>query len=472
MADYRRNDRGRTSSSRRTPAGNRPQYQRPSSARPVRPRTDERRPSQARPAARGTATRQSRGRKARYRIEKPGRLITAFLLLFLLVFVLSKLGGGSKKAEPQTAETSQDTADRDETYRRTQEESAEAEEEKEIGSGQRTLYSGYKTTVSELDDQVMGFMSGMLLAHIDNHAKDPDQQLSVQKVRYNYHVVIDPAHGGEDVGFTTTDVSENRLNLVFAQKIQGKVRELDPAIDVVLTRDNDVFVELADRVALANNRDADLFVNIQCASNEEDPEANGLGVLYCDSEEETARGKESLHIGMKISEAAADALGLKDRGVRKEMMEVLYETQMPAISIKLGYLTNEKDLSILTDEVLQDRMAEAVAKIIVEAVNQHEPHVDVNIPEVTTATDDSESSSESSESSEDTSENSYEEDGYQEESYEEDGYQEESSEDDGYEGDGYEDGDGYDGGGYDDGDGDDGGYEDGDGDGYNEDEDE
>ncbi|MCR5004342.1 MAG: N-acetylmuramoyl-L-alanine amidase [Clostridiales bacterium] len=468
MADYRMNDRRRTSSNRRPPQGNRPAYGRPAERRPASGRPG------MRPAPSGTgAPRRPQG-KARYRIEKPGRLITAGLILVLLIFLLSKLGGGHKTAEPQTAESSQDTADRDETYRKSQEESAAAEEEKELGTGQRGLYSGYKTTVSELDDQVMGFMSGMILAHIDNHAKDPDQQLSVQKVRYNYHVVIDPAHGGEDVGFMAGDVSENRLNLIFAQKIQGKVRELDPAIDVVLTRDNDVFVELADRVSLANNRDADLFVNIQCASNEEDPEANGLGVLYWDSEEGTPRGKESLHIGMKISEVAAEALGLKDRGVRSDMMEVLYETTMPALSIKLGYLTNEQDLAALTDEVLQDRMAEAVAKVIVEAVNQHEPHVDVNIPEVTTAKDDDSASSSDAQtdSSETSSEDSYEEESYTEDSYEEDSYAEDSYEEESYEEDGYE-GDGYEGDGYEDGDGDGDGQEDvGEVDGYDEDEDE
>lgn len=355
--------------------------------------------------------------------------------MVLLIFGISRLGG-QKKAEPQVAESStENTDDRDQAYRKTQEESAAEAEEKELATGQRTLYSGYKTTVGELDDQIMGFMSGMLLSHTDNYAKDPEQQLSVQKVRYNYHVVLDPAHGGEDVGFVAGDVSENRINLVFAQKIQAKVREMDPAIDVVLTHDSDTFVELADRISLANDRDADLFVNIQCAYNEEDPEANGLSVLYWDDEKGTERGRESLHIGAQISEVASEALGLKDRAVHTEMMEVLYETKMAAISIKLGYLTNEGDLAALTDEALQDKMAEAVARVIVDAVHQHQPHVDVNIPEINTP-DDSSSSAEDSDTSDtsDTSDEDYSEQEYEadpEEGSEEeytDGYEEDSEE--------------------------------------------
>ena len=420
MPDYRNYPRGRSSPDRR-PASSR--TSRPGQTRPGQ-RPLQRRPAQGRPSGGGNPR-----RKARYRIEKPGRLITAGLILVLLIVVISSLGK-HKEAEPQVAESSSDSADRDQTYRKTQEESSKKEEEIEIATGQRSLYSGYKTKVAELDDQVMGFMSGMLLSHLENYAKDPDQQLSVQKVRYNYHVVIDPAHGGEDVGFTSGDISENRLDLVIAQKIQGKVRELDPAIDVILTRENDSFVELADRVALANNRDADLFVNIQCAFNEEDPEANGLGVLYWDSEEGTARGKESLSIGAQISKAASEALGLKDRGVRSDMMEVLYETKMPAISIKLGYLTNEKDLAALTDAGLQDLMAEEIAKVIVEAVNKHEPHVDVNIPEVTTAKDDSSSSSETESSEEPSTEEQPAEEQPAEESDEDPEYLDESEDED------------------------------------------
>ena len=74
-------------------------------------------------------------------------------------------------------------------------------------------------------------------------------------------VVIDPGHGGKDTGALYKGMREKDLTLDLARRVAAKLKKL-MGVEVLLTRDRDVYLDLEERTAFANTRDADLFVSI------------------------------------------------------------------------------------------------------------------------------------------------------------------------------------------------------------------
>src|SRR4029079_16673685 len=74
-------------------------------------------------------------------------------------------------------------------------------------------------------------------------------------------IVIDAGHGGHDPGAQGNGINESELTLDIALRVQ-KLLEKQPGIDVVMTRDTDVFIPLQERTAIANRGGADLLLSI------------------------------------------------------------------------------------------------------------------------------------------------------------------------------------------------------------------
>ena len=81
-----------------------------------------------------------------------------------------------------------------------------------------------------------------------------------------YTVVIDPGHGGRDVGAVGWISREKDINLKVALALGNMIKSNYPGIKVVYTRSNDTFVELRRRAAIANKVKADLFISIHTNS--------------------------------------------------------------------------------------------------------------------------------------------------------------------------------------------------------------
>ncbi len=360
--------------------------------------------------------RRRRRRRARWRIDNPARFMTSMLILLLLLVVAGTQINrcGKKEAPEQAAEETQssDSGEASETGGREEavssepesqessvepvvpESSEEPESEPEPEPEPEPSYSGRKIRLDSLDRQIMGFLSGIVLSNESNHAKEPEEDTVPEKTQYLHHIIIDPTHGGEDTGVQANGIVESEFNLAIAQRLQMKIRELDPEIEVSLTREDNTFVEIADRIKMANERGADLYIGIQCTAYEEDPEVAGVAVMFWDSDEKTDRGKESLRVAMVLVDAVAKALERPNAGAQLDLSEVLYQTEMPAVSIRLGFITNDYDAAALTDDRLQSNMIQAAAEQIVKIVNTYEPHVDVQIPEIRTLQPESSESSE------------------------------------------------------------------------------
>jgi N-acetylmuramoyl-L-alanine amidase len=207
-------------------------------------------------------------------------------------------------------------------------------------------------------------------------------------------IVIDAGHGGHDSGtLGPGGIQEKDVVLDVALRV-GKLLHQRLGAEIVYTRDDDTFVPLETRTAIANKAQADLFLSIHGNSSPE-PSARGVETYYLNftsdpsaldvAARENAVSTQSVHqlsdlvrkitLKDKIDESrefAADVdaglysglkagnPGLKDRGVKKAPFVVLIGAQMPSILAEISFLTNPEDADELRQGNYRQRIAEAL----------------------------------------------------------------------------------------------------------------
>jgi N-acetylmuramoyl-L-alanine amidase len=209
-------------------------------------------------------------------------------------------------------------------------------------------------------------------------------------------IVIDPGHGGKDPGATgLRGTREKDVNLAAALELSRVLKERGD-FDVVLTRDEDVFLPLSERSELANSKNADLFVSLHCnaAGNKRengfevysvsetasDPAAEALAasenaVLELEGknpQDEMAKmillamtKTEMINESAAFSALAARAIGKRvdvdARGAKQAGFYVLRGTHAPAILVEMAFVSHAKDEAKLTSRRFRRTMAEGVA---------------------------------------------------------------------------------------------------------------
>ncbi|MDX8044383.1 N-acetylmuramoyl-L-alanine amidase [Gracilibacillus sp. S3-1-1] len=173
-------------------------------------------------------------------------------------------------------------------------------------------------------------------------------------------VVIDPGHGGDDPGAIGASGSyEKDFTLSLSNKIV-ELLQTDPRLEVFMTREGDQFLstETRERPMIANDLGADLFISIH-ANTYDTPTITGTETFYYNDYSESLAAIIHRHV--------VQATGYDDRGVKQANYFVLADTNMPAILIEVGYLTNpEQEQEMLTDAFQQN-----VAEAIVEGINEY-----------------------------------------------------------------------------------------------------
>jgi N-acetylmuramoyl-L-alanine amidase len=207
-------------------------------------------------------------------------------------------------------------------------------------------------------------------------------------------VVVDAGHGGHDTGtIGPNGLLEKDLVLDVALRL-GRLLEKGMGADVVFTRDDDTFVPLETRTAVANKAEADLFISVH-ANSSRDPAARGLETYYLNftssadalevAARENAVSEKSIHelqdlvkkiaLKDKIDESrelASDVQrslvtglgtkdrGLKDRGVKKAPFIVLIGANMPSILAEISFVSNPGDERKLQTPEYRQKIAESL----------------------------------------------------------------------------------------------------------------
>jgi N-acetylmuramoyl-L-alanine amidase len=207
-------------------------------------------------------------------------------------------------------------------------------------------------------------------------------------------IVIDAGHGGHDSGTVGPGgIEEKQVVLDVALRL-GKLLRQRLGADVIFTRDDDTFIPLETRTAIANKAQADLFLSIH-ANSSPDSSARGVETYYLNfttspdalevAARENAVSDESIHelsdlvkkitLKDKIDESrefAADVQkslytdleegnpGLRDRGIKKAPFVVLIGANMPSILAEISFLTNSDDARQLQQPAYRQRIAESL----------------------------------------------------------------------------------------------------------------
>lgn len=176
-----------------------------------------------------------------------------------------------------------------------------------------------------------------------------------------YLVILDAGHGGNDRGAEVEYAIEKQINLQVAFKLKALLEAR--GVSVVMTRQEDVYLSLEDRAACANEYDADLFISVHCNFYDENILVRGFEVYYY-------QNKQAKSFADAILNDLKSTGQFKTRNVKSASYYVLKNTQMPAILLEMGFLTNEQDRQDLCNEDYQQALAETIADAVVAALEK------------------------------------------------------------------------------------------------------
>jgi len=221
--------------------------------------------------------------------------------------------------------------------------------------------------------------------------------------RRRFRILIDPGHGGKDTGaIGVTGVAEKDIVLAIALLLKSRLAA-SSEIDVVLTRQTDVFLQLEERTARANAEQADLFLSIH-ANASTNTEANGVETYYLNNTADRATlrlaamenglrhalGQEmksdsvslilsDLIQNFKIQESVRlaevvqrsvitelDARGTpsRDLGVKRGPFYVLVGAAMPCVLVEVSFVTHATEGVRLTQRSYQEAIADGLLRAI------------------------------------------------------------------------------------------------------------
>lgn len=222
-----------------------------------------------------------------------------------------------------------------------------------------------------------------------------------------FTLVLDPGHGGKDIGAPGRITNEKTVVLDVGRRVKSLIQKEHPEVKVIMTRDKDVFIPLKDRASVANKADADLFISIHCDAVGDKRRAatvagstvyvlgptksdanlevvkrensvieleDGFRETYKDVEKLTAEQLIMLELNQNLSgsvdfaQIASDELhstaSRASRGDKSVMpcgFYVLVYTKMPSVLVELDFICNPEIERELNSDEGKERCARALA---------------------------------------------------------------------------------------------------------------
>ncbi len=247
-------------------------------------------------------------------------------------------------------------------------------------------------------------------------------------------IVIDAGHGGKDVGAVSPDKKtyEKTLTLKISEMLAKRISEAYPEMNVVLTRNKDVFVPLSDRAAAASKAGAKLFISVHINASARSRTVNGFSayilgqssskrydsydvnleivkrensVIYLEDDYSTKYGdydsspesqillkllqnayrEQSLSFAEKVAAHIGDKGPFTHNwGVMQGNFAVLREASMPAVLLEYGFITNPADLTALRDAKNIEQLVDSTFDAFVEYKREYDASVSLGHDSVQT----------------------------------------------------------------------------------------
>lgn len=187
------------------------------------------------------------------------------------------------------------------------------------------------------------------------------QQQQIQKTDKTIShriIVIDPGHGGSDPGAMRGNDQEKTMTLDIANLVVENLKA--HGATVYMTRHDDTFVSLSDRVVYSNEKAPDLFVSIHINACENE-NVHGIETHYYKD--------NSLDLAKYVHKSIMSGIDENNRGVLKSRFYVIRNTTAPAILLELGFISNAAEREKLKDSNRQKKMAELITEGIINYLN-------------------------------------------------------------------------------------------------------
>lgn len=224
-------------------------------------------------------------------------------------------------------------------------------------------------------------------------------------------IVIDPGHGGKEVGAVGPGgVFEKDITLAVARKLAAALGAKTGA-RVVLTREDDSIVSLDQRTAIANQYNADLFLSVHMNASVA-PKAKGSETYYLslDASDELAKKAaetenataapdpssdlklmlwdlaqqayigESSRFAQAVQEEMNAATGVANRGVKQAPFKVLVGATMPAALVEVGFISNPEEETKLQSDAFQNLVVDALTRAVTRYKNDYEQRIGISAP--------------------------------------------------------------------------------------------
>lgn len=175
-------------------------------------------------------------------------------------------------------------------------------------------------------------------------------------------IVVDAGHGGKDSGAISPDQTIYEKNIALNTALLLKKRLEDAGTNVILTRDQDIFVSLDDRLALSHQHQADAFISLHYDAVETANSMSGTTTYY--------QLDENLELARTINKYLTTNGPLPNNGVRLANYKVLRENKQPAVLLELGYMNHSTDTQIIDSPSYQSAIVEAIYQSLREYYSQ------------------------------------------------------------------------------------------------------
>lgn len=238
--------------------------------------------------------------------------------------------------------------------------------------------------------------------------KIPRGSLAKQLALGVKRIVIDPGHGGKDPGAIgyLKSVKEKNVTLEISRRVARKIRKR-LGCEAILTRKGDTFLSLEERTAIANTKNADLFISIHTNANKLKA-CRGIETYFLnlatDEDAILVAARENATSAKNISDLEAilsdlmknskidessrlsgyvqDAMikklkpkyrGIKDKGVKQAPFYVLLGAEMPCILVEIAFITNPRECRRLNTAAYQEDIADAIVTGIQQYIKELHP---------------------------------------------------------------------------------------------------
>lgn len=212
-----------------------------------------------------------------------------------------------------------------------------------------------------------------------------------------FNLVIDPGHGGSDRGAFRGSFIESEIVLKIAEKLKADLEEKSPAMNIYVTRSGQSFIPLKDRVQLAHEKKADLFLSLHANSSTsaqvsgmeyyfnaqknapvflkskvtDTPQTQAAIVASIQSELiEFGKTKQSLDFSKKIQSVWTNSdFGQKQARtskIRRAPFYVIENTQMPSVLVEVGFISNQREAKKLVTQDYQNELAHALSEAVLD----------------------------------------------------------------------------------------------------------